>query len=70
MNTQQLSLDQVEALVKNLEEVDNTPSGASQKDFELSSEGLDELRKRLAAFDDGKLAARPWNTSRNPKKFF
>ncbi|MDR6803624.1 hypothetical protein J2Y45_000894 [Dyadobacter sp. BE34] len=61
MNTQQLSLDQLEALVKNLEEVDNTTIGVSKKDFELSPEGLNELLKRLAAFDDGKLTARPWN---------
>ncbi|MET7254579.1 addiction module protein [Dyadobacter jiangsuensis] len=61
MNTQQLSLDQLEAFVRNLEEVDNTPTGVSKKDFELSPEGLNELLKRLAAFDDGKLTARPWN---------
>ncbi len=61
MNTQQLSLDQLEALVRNLEEVDNTTIDVSKKDFELSPEGLNELLKRLAAFDDGKLTARPWN---------
>jgi|GEM_PF-3442094 len=61
MNTQQLSLDQLETLVRNLEKAGNTPISVSKKDFELSPEGLNELLKRLAAFDDGKLTARPWN---------
>ena len=62
MNTQQLSSDQLADLIKNLEEVEkNPPRGALQEDFELSPEGLDELLKRIAAFDDGNSSARPWN---------
>ena len=62
MNTQQLTMDQLAELVKDLEEIDDIqPRATLQKEFELSPEGLDELIKRLAAFDDGKLTARSWN---------
>lgn len=62
MNTQQLSLDQLVDVVKNLEEADKIQiSGNSIEDFNLSAEGLKELLKRKAAFEEGKLSARPWN---------
>ncbi|MGN7886891.1 hypothetical protein [Dyadobacter sp. 22481] len=62
MKTQQLSFDQLADLIQSLDEVDKSKvSRALQEGFELSPEGLDELLKRLAAFDDGKLSARPWN---------
>jgi hypothetical protein len=62
MNTQQLSFDQLADLIKNLDKVDKSEANSAlQEGFELSPEGLNELLKRLAAFDDGKLSARPWN---------
>lgn len=62
MKTQQFSFDQLADLIQSLDEVDKSKvSRALQEGFELSPEGLDELLKRLAAFDDGKLSARPWN---------
>lgn len=62
MHKQQISLDPLADLVKDLEEIDKIqPHNASMEGFELSPEGLDELLKRIAAFEDGKLSARPWN---------
>ncbi len=62
MDTQQLSREQLADLVKDIEKTDTNEAGSAlQKDFKLSGEGLDELVKRLAAFDDGELSARPWN---------
>lgn len=62
MNTQQIPLDELVELVKNLDEVDNIQfRGAPRENFELSPEGLNELLKRMAAFESGKLSARPWN---------
>lgn len=61
MITQQLTMDELAELVQNLNEVDDRNFSGISKGFELSPEGLDELVKRLAAFDDGKLTARPWN---------
>ncbi|MGV3600543.1 MAG: hypothetical protein ACO1N1_05015 [Dyadobacter fermentans] len=62
MDTQQLSREQLADLVKDIEKTDTNEAGSAlQKDFKLSGEGLDELVKRLAAFNDGELSARPWN---------
>ena len=62
MQTQQLSPDQLADLVKDLEKIDKVqPHGPSKEGFELSPQGLDELLKRITAFDNGKLSARSWN---------